>query len=396
MMPSRHRVVEMGLIQVRWLILLLQSTLAIGLLFAADFRHEPLALLGLTGGLLAIEGARFGGIKPGLVGHVAVDIGFLGVFAFLWGPHHPLQLLSMVEVALAATVLSPLGTTTVVALALGLMAADGYGQASAGDDWLHVGSHVLISALAVVAIGGFSHRVGRAFRDADQARREAITDRERGARLALVGTLASGVAHELGTPLGSITLLAEEAALDLPPEAAGHTSLSVLAEQVARCRTILDRLLLSGDVALSSSAEFGPAVRQWVDEWHAANPDTPCTPNVPTEANTLRCPGDEAQWRASIWTLLDNAKRAGGPIALSLHVTASHLELWVDDAGAGPDEEACQRAGEPFFSSWSGRGLGLYAVRTHLEAVDGTFSLTKRSPSGGRATVVVPLPREEP
>lgn len=387
---DRNRVVERSLIGVRWLILVLQAGVAFWLIWSNDHRHEPFALLGLCGGLAALEGARLSGIRPGLLGHVTIDIAFLGATALVWGPHHPLQLLSLVEVALAASVMGPLATVWVVAMALGLMVTDGMGQADSGDDWLHVGSHVFISGLAVVALGGFSHLVGRQIRSVDEARRQALLDRERGGRLALVGTLASGVAHELGTPLGSITLLAEEVALELPETSPGHDLLTVLAGQVTRCRSILDRLLLSGHSEFTSTGPLQPLLTTWVTEWNAANAVEAELTRVMLSPD-VGVRGTSDDWRGALWTLLDNGLKAGAPVSVVVEQSADFVEVHVDDSGEGPDEEVSAHAGEPFFSGWSGRGLGLYAVRTQLEKVGGRFSLMRRAEGGGRATLVIPV-----
>jgi two-component system sensor histidine kinase RegB len=382
-----------GLVGVRWLILVLQAVIAAWLVLQNDHRNEPIALLGLCGGLAAVEVSRLSGMRPAIAGHVTLDIAFLGLFTAVWGPHHPLVMLSLVEVALAATVLDVARTTWVVVAALGLMVTDGIAQASAGDDWLHVGSHVGISGLAVVALGGFAHGLGRTFRKVEDARRTAIEDRERGGRLALVGTLASGVAHELGTPLGSITLLAEEVALDLPPDAPAHETLAVLQSQVDRCRGILDRLLLAGHAEINQTPRFLQALRGWVDEWAAANPQAGPALDAPHD-DTLAVQGSAGDWRSAVWTVLDNGKKAGLPLRIAVSLEEGAVVVIVDDEGPGPSDDVAAHAGEPFYTGWSGRGLGLYAVRTQLERVGGRFVLARREGGGGRATLVFPLAEE--
>ncbi|MEZ4320225.1 MAG: HAMP domain-containing sensor histidine kinase [Myxococcota bacterium] len=388
--------VARALVQVRWLLILLESGVALGFLWAGDHEHRPVGLLVACGALALVDLTRWAGVRSPPLVHAGVDLAALAILSLLWGPHHPLQALALVEMTICATVLSARPAWAITALAIGLQGLDAALQARGGEDALHLVSHVAIGAVAAISLTWFAQAVGRALEARDQARHAAEVDRERAARLAVVGTLAAGIAHELSTPLGSITLLAEEADAELP-DGPGRTALASLQAQVRRCRGILDRLLQRGDGDLVDCAAFGQHLHTWVDEWRAANPGVPTELAVDAPVADAVVPGDEASWRGAIWTLLDNARRAGAPIRVHAEASGRGVRVDVLDGGAGPTPEAAARAGEPFYSAWSerGTGLGLYALRTFLERVGGAFQLDS-SGGGGRARLTIPPVRGGP
>lgn len=383
--------VQRGLIQVRWLLIGLQVLVALGFLAVDDPEHRPLGLLAVVGLLGLVDLARARGLAPGVLGHVGIDLAALAALATLWGPHHPLQALALVEMTLVATVLPARQAWTVTALAVGLTGLDAALQAGIGEDALHLVSHVGITAVAAISLTWFSLALGGALVEQNAAREAAEADREQAARLAVVGTLAAGVAHELATPLGSIALLADEAEAEDAPDARRQT-LDVLRAQVRRCRAILDRLLQRGDAALRESPAIGSHLGDWVRDWSAANPGVDVRIDVPDDVRSARVRGDADAWRGSVWTLLDNARRAGGPIEVAAARTDGSVEVCVADRGPGLSPEAERRAGEPFWSAWpdGGTGLGLYALRSLVDAVGGRFRLEPRPDGGALARLTLP------
>lgn len=383
--------VQRGLIQVRWLLIGLQVLVAAGFLAVGDPEHRPLGLLGVVGLLGLVDLARARGLQPGVLGHVGIDLAALAALATLWGPHHPLQALALVEMTLVATVLPARQAWTVTALAVGLTGLDAALQAGIGEDALHLVSHVGITAVAAISLTWFSLALGAALVEQNAAREAAEADREQAARLAVVGTLAAGVAHELATPLGSIALLADEAEAEEDGAARRHT-LDVLRAQVRRCRAILDRLLQRGDNALRESPDVGVHIEEWVGDWSSANPGIDVSIDVSSAVRATRVRGDADAWRGALWTLLDNARRAGGPIDVRASQADGGVEIDVGDRGTGPSPEAERRAGEPFWSAWpeGGTGLGLYALRSLVSAVDGRFRLEPRPNKNAVARLFLP------
>jgi len=373
-----------GLRQVRGLLVVVQGGMALWALALGEHEHQPYGLLAVCGALMLAELVP---TKP--VARAVTDFAALAVLQGLWGPHYPLQPLALVELVLVATVAGPRAAWGLTVLAVGLPALDAWLQARLlGEDALHLVSHVASAAVAAVSLGWFSQQLGAALERQARGRREAEAERERAARLAVVGTMAAGMAHELATPLGSIELLAEEASEELS-EGPGREALGTLQQQVRRCRGILDRVLSRGEPEHRQCA-IGGVLEEAAQAWRQAHPDVALVVEG-TAVPVVR--GDDGTWSAALWTLLDNAERAGGPVTVRWREEEG-VVVEVDDGGVGPDEATCERAGEPFFTGWKGTGLGLYAVRQGLEAVGGRYALRRRDGGGGRATLWIPTVTE--
>jgi two-component system sensor histidine kinase RegB len=367
------------------------TALGQGVLLAVAFGtgERPIAGLWLLAALGVVEGVRIAlRLVAAPLAHVIVDVLTIGAFVFAWAePHQPLEVFWLVLVALVATFEPAPRAWGVTAFAIlvavaSLVLPGLVGFSAHGESTVHLVAHAATFGLGAVAITGFLSAIADASRRQSLALTDAEEQRDRAARLAAVGTLAAGVAHELATPLGSIGLLAEEIAHD-------PSALPGLQAQLARCRTILDRMLARGAGSDGRTAPVDGLVASWVEQWRHGNPGTPLvceTQPVPAVR------GGADGWRAALWTVLDNAKRAGPPIHVQLAPGAAGAVLLVDDHGPGVSAEVARRVGEPFLTRWrggGGAGLGLYVARTFAVDAGGELTLEPRTEGGTRARLVM-------
>lgn len=245
--------------------------------------------------------------------------------------------------------------------------------------------------VAIIALTLFASHLRRVLEERQARLQRALEDHGRNERLVSLGVLAAGLAHELGTPLSSIDLLAGEAIAE--PEEAPEL-LNTLRGQVRRCREILDRLRGTTSHTVSEEVEgFGSELRRWVIDWQGAGLDrSELALELPPELDALGVQGDAASWRGIVWSLLDNAHRAGSPLVIRAVLKEQWLDLEVDDSGPGPAPEVVAMAGSPFFTSWQdsargGRGLGLFVARSFAARWGGNVTLSRRKPSGARVTI---------
>ena len=262
----------------------------------------------------------------------------------------------------------------------------------------------------MLVFGVLAYFIGRVLLALRTREEELANMRERAAqneRLASLTTLAAGAAHELGTPLGTIAVIAKELEREanlVGPESPPTPGLSTLAEdaalirqQVDRCRQILERM--RGDVAGRSSDEPGrcsvddvvEAVRGQlrVDAYERLAVIRPRP--LPEIAAPLRAVQQAVQF------LVNNAFDASPPDApVELEVDATEeraVRITVRDRGTGMDEETLRRATEPFFTTKDpgrGMGLGLFLVRLVAERNGGRLRLD--STAGRGTTAVLELP----
>ena len=167
------------------------------------------------------------------------------------GLHNPFSLLILIAVTISATILSIRSTVWLGAFSLVCLSALGFVHMPlpwpGGGHYL---SHLYVFGVwtaLVVGMGFFSLYVMRV---AEEGRRmsDALTETQmalaRQQRLSAVGGLAAAAAHELGTPLGTIAMVAKELRRELPADSPYAEDLALLVEQSDRCRDILAQLTL--------------------------------------------------------------------------------------------------------------------------------------------------------
>ena len=227
-------------------------------------------------------------------------------------------------------------------------------------------------------------------------------------RVAGVGFLATGVAHEINNPLGVIAICADSIArqFTIPAEqwkpadfAEGREYSQMICNETQRCQSITHRML---DFAHGSSGEKNfydvtAIVREVVelvghlgkynDRKIVFDNSHPCEAWV--------C-GQEI--RQAILNLVANALQAmspGGVLRISLNETADQVDLSFQDDGCGMTPETLQQLFEPFFTTkdaGQGTGLGLSLTRKIIESHDGSISANSAGPGQG-STFRVRLPR---
>lgn len=387
----------------RWLAqarrgLVAAQALLLGLTLAASpiqvRSSQLIAVLAIVVVVDALESIRVARRPPGpalVYIHLAFDVAALTVILSLTGgAENPLQAFYLVHVALAAIILPTRGAwlTTLAALTAQALVVFGAPDLPGLDDLphthlAHLVGHVLAFDIAGVAVTAFVGRLSSALRasEADRAQKE---------KLAALGTLAAGTAHALATPMGAIELLAEEVGLDVPEHAPGRAALRSLRGELRRCRAILDRMLAGEEGAEGETEGVPGQVAEWAEEWRAAQDEAvDLVVEVAALDGTAR--GGPDGWRDALWTILDNARTAGEPIAVRLSSDPHRWLLTVDDSGPPVPVEHLSRAGQPFFTAWSGRkgtGLGLYVARTYARAAGGDLQLAPGG-RGARATLTM-------
>lgn len=242
-------------------------------------------------------------------------------------------------------------------------------------------------------------------------RREQQERLQRSARLADVGQLAAGVAHEINTPLASVALRAEsllKAAED--PRLLAVDSfknfpryLKTIDEEIFRCKRIIAALL-------DFSRGRRPEVRE-TDLNQLAEKAADLVGHqiklkqvslaVALEPSLPHVTADDGQLRQCLLALLINALDAtgsGGRITLSSGRAAEgRVALAVEDTGAGIPREHLDKIFNPFFTTkpvGQGTGLGLSICHGIVAAHGGEILVSSEVGRGTRMTVLLPTARE--
>ena len=249
-------------------------------------------------------------------------------------------------------------------------------------------------ALSAALIAWFVVGISNSLRQRDkllaQAREQALRDEQ----LVALGTLATGAAHELGTPLSTMAVITRELERSDVPESTEH-KLKILRSQIDRCKQALSVISASAGELRAESGGLVP-VHTWlqriVETWKAQRPDRSVAvdfPSLPTNAAII----DEQTLQQSIVNLLNNAADASDKeIDMSARWDERHLTIEILDRGAGLHPNASATLGEQQTSNKeNGMGLGLLLTHATLQRLGGDIVLFDRQGGGTCTRVRIPL-----
>ncbi len=235
-------------------------------------------------------------------------------------------------------------------------------------------------------------RVELAVRRLNEQEREV----RRAERLAVVGQLAAGVAHEVRNPLTSAILLLETGRKD--PTAGGLTAddLDLIEQELHRIEQTLQTFLAFARPPRLERSTFDlPAlVREAVALCRGRFEQAGIAAEVRVPDGDGRLTADREQVRQVLMNLLLNAADAmptGGRVGVAVSRTAQAVEIAVSDTGPGISADIRPRLFEPFATGKeTGTGLGLVVCKRAAEDHGGT--IRGENPPGGGARFVLTLP----
>ncbi|SDM57614.1 two-component system, sensor histidine kinase RegB [Oryzisolibacter propanilivorax] len=253
--------------------------------------------------------------------------------------------------------------------------------------------------LNAALVGVFMQRIARNLRQRDArlaAIRQRATEEEHVLRL---GLLASGAAHELGTPLSTLAVILGDWRHD--PQLAGDAQLqqeiAEMQAQVQRCKTIVSGILLSAGGA-RGEASAQTSVRRFLDElvaeWRATRSlahfdyDNRFGQDQPMVA--------DATLQQMVFNVLDNAREASPDwvqLVAARSADGQALCITVTDRGPGFAPGMLRQLGTPYQSSKGrpGGGLGLFLAMTVARTLGGGLHADNLEGGGARVTLTLPL-----
>lgn len=252
---------------------------------------------------------------------------------------------------------------------------------------------LLVAALLVV----FLTRIGRILRARDARLAELRQRAAEEEHIVRMGLLASGAAHELGTPLATLSVILGDWQ-HLPTMASDgelHHDVMEMQAQVARCKSIVTNILLAAGgprAEAPSETTLHAMLDGLADEWRQAR-------NPASFSYTNRCAIDppivsDAGLRQMIFNVLDNALEAS-PHWVSLEVGCNdeQLVIEVNDAGAGFAPDILRRLGTPYNTGKGrpGGGLGLFLSVNVARTLGGSLKARNRPQGGAAVTMTLPL-----
>ncbi|WP_233574745.1 ATP-binding protein [Stagnimonas aquatica] len=409
----------MLLIQLRWLAVFGQAATIVFSTLQFDLQLPLPPMFAVIGGLVLLN--LFSMLRPRQAGEVRngdlllgllLDISALtALLYFSGGATNPFVFLYLLQLTLAAILLEAWSTWLLVAyacLCFAVLTRHYLPLSLASSDparlfQLHVYGMLVCFVLDVLLLVLFLGRINANLRRRDARLADLRQHAAEEDHIVRMGLLASGAAHELGTPLSTLAVILGDWR-HLPEFRDQPERLQELEEmdaELRRCKSIVSGILLSAGeargeaVSLTTVAGF---LDELVTEWRRLHPQTEL-------AYSIESPLDEAAFRRSpivsdtalrqvLFNVLDNAQEASPAwVGLRVRCQDGRLGLRVEDHGPGFPAEMLARLGKPYQSSKGrpGSGLGLFLVVNVLRKLGGTVDAANAETGGAVVRLELPL-----
>ena len=265
---------------------------------------------------------------------------------------------------------------------------------------------LLLNALLIVV---FLNRISRNQRERDARLAEFRQRDAEGEHIVRMGLLASGAAHELSTPLATLSVILGDwrhmRAFKIDPDRAQE--IEDMQTQIDRCKTIVQGILQSAGEFRGVAPE-PTTIAAFLDElataWRVTRPEAQliCDNQISPDRPILA----DLALRQMIENILDNARDASdsviGLVARIVHRgAAGHaeepgeemLEIAVTDRGPGFDPAILAQIGKPYQSTKErpGAGLGLFLAVNVARSLGGSIEVGSRRGGGALVRMILPL-----
>ncbi|MNU51099.1 Sensor histidine kinase RegB [compost metagenome] len=401
------------LIQLRWLAVIgqvvtiavvhwgLKIPLPLGMLLLAP---TGLAVMNLASAPVTLR--RHSVTDPELILALFVDVAALTwLLFFSGGTSNPFAALYLMQIVLAAVLLRPpyaWGFVLVTSACLAWLAVWHQPLLLPPDTDAHMGliqAGALINFILIaVLLVAFVTRTTQNVRARDAYLADARQQAAEQDHIVRMGLLASGAAHELGTPLASLSVILSDWKR-MPALTADADLTSDIAEmqaEVERCKTIVTGILMSAGEARGVAptiTTLGGFLSEIVAEWCEKSNDAMA---VVLKAPTPRDPriiADPAL-KQVFSALLDNAHEAGAErMVVSATLDDDLLAVEFNDDGPGFTPDILERLGQPYQSTKgrAGAGLGLFLLVNVMRKLGGGVAARNRRDGGACVRLTLPL-----
>jgi two-component system, sensor histidine kinase RegB len=252
--------------------------------------------------------------------------------------------------------------------------------------------------LSAAIVAYFVARMGNTLRAHDQELARAREQALQANQLVALGALAAGTAHQLGTPLATMAILAKEMERELTAMPDLTQKLHLLRDEINRCKAILAQM---ASQAGQAKAEEGHLVtldrylEELLVEWRKLRPETLVKIRRVGPEPAPSIIADRTLTQAIINVLNNAADAAAKGVEIDAKWEHNQLTIEIRDDGPGLPASIRHHIGKPFFTTkpaGAGMGLGLYLTQRTLDRLGGRLELSEAASIGGVcAKITLPL-----
>jgi len=251
-----------------------------------------------------------------------------------------------------------------------------------------------------VLLDNVALKIGDLFERIDIQNSEAALKKrmEHADRLAILGEITAGIAHELNTPLANILGFAELLKADFENDKKVSGDLNKIIDHAIFSREVLKKLMFFACEMPQEKkrVNFVPVIKNAIDLLDASFRKEQVSYEVNIEDETLWLKADPIQLTQIIFNLLMNAiyfSPKNGVVTIEAYQNKTDIVLKILDEGSGFTTEALEKVFQPFFTTKpmeDGSGLGLSVVHGIVASHKGTIKAENRIKKGAIFTIALP------
>lgn len=309
---------------------------------------------------------------------------------FSGGANNPFTSLFILQVMIAATTLSSLYTwiTSSITIALYFVLLKFAPEIPHFHHQfvdLHISGMLVTFIILTLIISYFIVKMGTTTRKQQVQLKESE-------QLAILGIFATNAAHDLGTPLSTISFIANDLQKKLSPE---YTeTLSTLREEVMECKKIISDITLSAGVLRSDSGRFisideyiQDILKQFQEKYQPQN----LVVHLPQKTDVKIF--SDSGLRMAIQNILTNALQASPhELVFRMKIEDQKIYFIVEDFGIGFSEDILGQFGKIGITTKpQGMGLGLFLSKTACSRLNGNIDIKNKKENGAIVTIQIPI-----
>lgn len=404
------------LIVIRLLVLMAQAISILGAWYSGLFALEWLPLLltlGLSAGVSLLSLLRLSRGWPVTDAEYGIQLLFdilihSALLYYAGGPTNPFASYFLVPLTIAAATLSWLYTAALASIAMlayslllfwyhplplfEMPRHEGQINIRVIGMWLNFAMSAGLITLFVV-------HMAEALRKHAERLAERREQSMRDSQLLGIASVAAGAAHELSTPLSTMSVLLKDLRVDhTDPQL--QEDLELLQEQVRQCKKSLQQMVRSAefDRAQPHSVQAADVwLKRLLERWQLMRPEVTYRLKRLSEGAVPRIK-ESPELGQSILNLLNNAADAcPDNIQIDLEWNAQRLRLCIRDHGPGVPLHIAEQLGTAFVTTKGkkGFGLGLFLSQAAVERTGGSVKLFNQDGGGTLTEVILPVEIEE-
>lgn len=227
-------------------------------------------------------------------------------------------------------------------------------------------------------------------------------DNLRDEQILALATQAAGTAHEIGTPLGTVSVLLKEMERDCADNTELANNITLLQIQIARCKKSMQELVRKADFrnggGQGKDADYVPlkqVLTQLLDQWQLIRPEVKLELEMDHVDENLEVKFETVLQQALVNILNNAADESPQGVQLSLYQEGNFWGLRIRDYGEGIGQELSEQLGTtPLSTKEEGLGIGMMLSQATINRHGGTIKISAHEEQGTNIEIQLPLDGE--